>query len=1096
MNQRFLTCCYAGLCSIALAFVANIAMAGEPSVDVPTDKNDVEEINEWADSDAAPLADGSDWPEDMVSIPVVPPQPDDGSPRGPGSDDCFSATPAVDGVNPFDTTAATPDGPSHDPGDCQYAESTLNNNVWFSYTASCTGTLTVATCEQLGGSATYDTRLAVYGGTCADLIKLGCNDDDLGNAATGQCGATPLFHSTVTILVTAGQNLLISVGGFGATDVGTGNLFVGCVAATATGSCCKPDTTCTDEVSPGACAAIGGLFSGFGTACATTVCPCDAVVFQDFSSNVATTIAGNFPGIVTTELGNYVHLGPPILNRDICEVTVVMQETNATYAATNGTPFDLIVSIWDACPSTAAATGACGISGATLLRTVTVPGVTIPANTARRITATFDPPLENAPNDIAVMFRTSRPGPQLQLSGAGPTIGSVPGTPGVTGTAIRCGSTTNGCTRNFAGSDVFSFRIAARVSGGVGSCCDGETGICTPNVGLSECIGANKVFTLNGECPGSCHQYVGACCLASSDSCVEAQTIPQCAAAGGEFRGDASSCAAGAQCPTICAIGSEGQPLDRIGHGAGGIVATVSDTNPVLATQVSADNFTPAVDGTITHIRWWGYYRKATVAEACPDQGGSSPDNWQITLYNDAVDLPFQVVVPTFFVTPTKAVTGWQFNGRDYARFDVTGLNIPVLQDRCYWLEIVNNTTGECRFFWATGPAGDNKSAGGSAVGVYQSGDENDYDLAWCLDIDINADGCNSAIELAGACCLEGGATCTDNAGPTACLAAGGSFVGFALSCANVNCEGACCIEGACSQQIQVACQDNGGAFQGIGASCTPNPCSGSCCLSDGSCTVTDKAQCEALTTVGGFSGAFTGFPSCANAVCPTYDICDPDGLPVLACGSSTIYNNMAIFSDEEDGAGPIFPDNPDPSCFGGNGVGDGVGNFWVTFTGTGQDIEVSTCGSVESDTVLAVYFDADNSGCGTITLADQVACSEDEATCIDPLQSKVCVANTVLDAVYYVQISSFNALSVGSITVNVTCPCPAVCACPGDTSGDGLLNGRDVESFVNCLITPGAGCTCADSDGDALPEDEFGVNGDIADFVSKLLSGAVCPTP
>ena len=62
------------------------------------------------------------------------------------------------------------------------------------------------------------------------------------------------------------------------------------------------------------------------------------------------------------------------------------------------------------------------------------------------------------------------------------------------------------------------------------------------------------------------------------------------------------------------------------------------------------------------------------------------------------------------------------------------------------------------------------------------------------------------------------------------------------------------------------------------------------------------------------------------------------------------------------------------------------------------------------------------------------------------------------------------------------------------DTNGDNLLNGSDVQSFANCLVNGGAGCACADADGDAAADDEFGVNGDIASFVNKLLTGVTCP--
>lgn len=74
----------------------------------------------------------------------------------------------------------------------------------------------------------------------------------------------------------------------------------------------------------------------------------------------------------------------------------------------------------------------------------------------------------------------------------------------------------------------------------------------------------------------------------------------------------------------------------------------------------------------------------------------------------------------------------------------------------------------------------------------------------------------------------------------------------------------------------------------------------------------------------------------------------------------------------------------------------------------------------------------------------------------------------------------------------------PMVCICPGDTNADGILNGADIQSFVDCLfnVPPppamlGCPCDCADVDNDGL------VNlADIMPFVDQLMQvpKAVCP--
>lgn len=63
----------------------------------------------------------------------------------------------------------------------------------------------------------------------------------------------------------------------------------------------------------------------------------------------------------------------------------------------------------------------------------------------------------------------------------------------------------------------------------------------------------------------------------------------------------------------------------------------------------------------------------------------------------------------------------------------------------------------------------------------------------------------------------------------------------------------------------------------------------------------------------------------------------------------------------------------------------------------------------------------------------------------------------------------------------------PQVCHCPGDMNGDGLLNGGDIQQFVNCIIAGGS-CSCADLDLVG------GITMDDAEqFVADLLAGTMC---
>ena len=128
------------------------------------------------------------------------------APPPSSKDDCENAKEIGDVTDlPFDTTDATFDGS----GLCM-----TSPNIWFCYTATCTGNVTV----DLAGSS-FDTMLAVYDGcecypTSDDLIE--CNDD----AGAG-------YQSAVTFAAIADNQYLIEVGGY-SSESGEGLLAVSC----------------------------------------------------------------------------------------------------------------------------------------------------------------------------------------------------------------------------------------------------------------------------------------------------------------------------------------------------------------------------------------------------------------------------------------------------------------------------------------------------------------------------------------------------------------------------------------------------------------------------------------------------------------------------------------------------------------------------------------------------------------------------------------------------------------------------------------------------------------------------------------------------
>lgn len=1116
MGKFRLCSCIAALFAIGIASMSVRVFADGPTENPPA--------NEATISDLQPVSDGEvigvdgnlpGTPDDSIPAKVSRgPRTDldPAAPRGPGADDCANATAASDGANPFDTTSALPDGPTHTAAECQVAGN-LHNNVWFTYTATCTGLLTVTTCEELGGSADYDTRVAVYSGTCGSLTLLGCNDDDAFNA----CGGAPNYHSTVQVLVTSGTTYRISVGGFDDFEIGTGSLFISC-NGNPSGACCLGDGTCQEVATDVDCASLGGLWNGYDSTCAETTCPCGQVVYSNpYTGGFFYTFVG-----VGNNVGNGMNLASG--NRALCRIDTLVR--NATAPA--GTPYQLRVNVWTACPSTQSPpVTACG-SSATLLYTGLMDAPLLSDPTPGPfLTATFNLPNVPVPNQIFVTVEPVVANTHFLVDGTEAIVGQR------ASSIALCLAGNSGCGWVIGGVANVPFVVFAKPILEPGACCDISDGTCT-NVagGQPDCVGATKVFTYSGfggNCSNpnyTCVALLGACCDLNTNTCTENVLPDACTGAGKHFalgRGCDEII-----CPPTCMDGGDGQLPNYAGNGVENTVGRTSDLSTTFAGFLVADNVTPVANGTINSVRWWGAYRNFGAGNVpCNPQQGDVPDNFRIRIWNEALNLPYQILA-TYNVgaSAVKVDTGLDLNltsgRRRVYQYTFTGLNFPVQADICYWIEIVNNTTGgQCQWLWLSGPAGDSSAAQHTddTTSAWIVDDLIPHDMAICVDVSINDDGCDSAIELPGACCLSADPFCT-SVGPTDCANLGGEFTSVGQACPPINqfptspiCQGACCVSGSCEVVTEADCDAQFGTFFGVGSTCGEGLCFGACCLADGACvdnsldSSINAVTCESTGLVD-YAGSWLAGSTCANSICATYDQCDPDGLgqpggvPLLSFANSPyVFNNTAQYSQEFSIPVPSFPDNPDPSCYGGTGNGDGVGNFWVAFTGTGGSVEVSTCNSVVSDTVLAIYTYGAEQGCPTLlTLANEVGCSEDDDACADPLQSRVCLESTVNGQTYYVQVTSFDAASVGLITLNLNSPCPVACACPGDVGGpagavsDGSRDGLDVQEFVRCLLGTGTNCDCADASENGDLTDIFGANGDIAKFVEFLLAGPSCP--
>lgn len=163
----------------------------------------------------------------------------------PANDDCADALVVTDGTTTFTTVDATGSG-FGDPLACSdIAGPQVEADVWFQWTASCTGFATFATC-----GSDFNSRLSVYNAACptGPTSALACADTGCGDDASAQT------------LVLEGQTVLIRVGSPDGSE-GDGVLAITCEPIG--GNPCPEDINGDDKVDS---ADLGLLIAAWGTA--------------------------------------------------------------------------------------------------------------------------------------------------------------------------------------------------------------------------------------------------------------------------------------------------------------------------------------------------------------------------------------------------------------------------------------------------------------------------------------------------------------------------------------------------------------------------------------------------------------------------------------------------------------------------------------------------------------------------------------------------------------------------------------------------------------------------------------------------------------
>ncbi len=177
-------------------------------------------------------------------------QPDCTCPGLGENDACEASIAIFDGPTAFTTVDAETDGlPTNCSADCcAFGDPQIHNDIWYDYTATCTGEVSVSTCATVN----YDSKIAIYdgcdpGGCPYGGNEIGCNDDG------PDC---PGFTTIATALVNMGNCYKIRIGGFSADDAGLGTVNISCeeLADCGDGLCEDPENECTCPADcPGEC---------------------------------------------------------------------------------------------------------------------------------------------------------------------------------------------------------------------------------------------------------------------------------------------------------------------------------------------------------------------------------------------------------------------------------------------------------------------------------------------------------------------------------------------------------------------------------------------------------------------------------------------------------------------------------------------------------------------------------------------------------------------------------------------------------------------------------------------------------------------------
>ncbi len=1023
----------------------------------------------------------------------------------PANDLCVNATVANDGANAYDLTGATLDATAPAPLDAN-----MQNDAWFSYTASCTGALTVETCEGVLGA---DTVLEIHAGSACPPAAAFASADD-----TAGCGASG-FSSSITIFVAAGDDLLIRVSGWnGGEPVGT--MDITCVAG-ALPACCVGDGTCaelstadcfanpdgvqfldgtvcadlTDECEIQACCAADGTCTdttgvlcillgntplGTGTSCATDSCTagacCDSMAMCTDVADEAECmmLGGSFQGNGTSCATTTC---PTIAPNDDCAGAIALSIPGLAAGSTVGQGGETL--------------GTCGTTDGTgggVWYSVIGDGTTLTATTCNPGT-NYDTKLRVYTDGCATLTCVGG-------NDDGSPTGMSPDPACVipeTGSTANRASTVSWCAVSgveylilvygFSDSEGdFELTISSDGIACVQACCF-DDGTCQ-DLGSGECGTAGGTPQGPGtDCASVSCPQPEACCLPNG-TCQEIFAA-DCTGLGGTPQGagrlcgdvvcSAQACNCNATVNTFPFVEDfEDDEPDCIQNGSG-----TSGCNRVCAINGLWVNRANGLFDDTDFLTDEGGTTSGSTGPSVDATTGTSTGNYAYIETSSCTLGVAQVISPCLDLTTPSAPTfsfayhmfGASLDAGTPVDSPAGALTVEVTTDLCQSFTTLFTISGNQGDQWFTQNIDLSAYRGLSNVRLLitaTGGGDFTSDIA-IDDLVVFDDAAT------GACCDAVG--CTDGLSLTNCQAAGGIYQGDGSTCASVDCFGACCAgDGTCTDVTEVACSASGGTFQGSGTDCLTSSCAGACCQADGTCAEIGPDDCA--TAGGDYQGNGT---NCMPNLCPQPPANDDcvDPLPEVFDGANPVDLTQATSSDLI--ACGDFPfDNGNPN--GLNTVENDL-FFQYTATCTGQ-LFVDTCGTA-FDTRLAIYDDT----CPNIIMgsgAVPLECNDDYGNVDEGDTGNACPApgtfqaslsiNATAGTTYVIRVGTFStAPQTFMFDLNVECIGGADCdTCEGDVNGDTLIDGLDIQSFIDCYVAdfgnpPSAACGCADAVDDQL---------------------------